>query len=96
MCNRTIVTGNKSNRLKDLPKREQDTASSVFITSERDTGVKTASVHPIKSSVESTSLTERKTDYRNGITLKTALIGGRSNEQATKPHAVCGTIASEA
>ncbi|HYU74731.1 MAG TPA: hypothetical protein VEL31_18835 [Ktedonobacteraceae bacterium] len=46
--------------------------------------------------MESTSLTERKTDYRNGITLKNALIDGRDNEQATRPHALEGRIAEKA
>jgi len=46
--------------------------------------------------VDSTSLTERKTDYRNGITLKNALIDGRYNEQATRPHALEGRIAEKA
>ena len=46
--------------------------------------------------MESTSLTERKTDYRNGITLKNALIDGRYNEQATRPHALEGRIAEKA
>jgi hypothetical protein len=46
--------------------------------------------------VDSTSLTERKTDYRNGITRKNALIDGRYNEQATRPHALEGRIAEKA
>jgi len=46
--------------------------------------------------VESTSLKERKTDYRNGITLKNALIDGRYNEQATWPNALKGRIAEKA
>jgi hypothetical protein len=54
------------------------------------------SSHPRMSSVESTSLKERKTDYRNGITLKNALIDGRYNEQATRPHALEGRIAEKA
>jgi hypothetical protein len=48
------------------------------------------------SSVESTSLKERKTDCRNGIILKNALIDGRYNEQATRPNALEGRIAEKA
>ena len=33
--------------------------------------------------VESIRLKERKTDHRNGITLKIALVAGRYNEQGT-------------
>jgi hypothetical protein len=33
--------------------------------------------------VESIRLQERKTDHRNGITLKHALVAGRYNEQGT-------------
>lgn len=33
--------------------------------------------------VESICLKERKTEHRNGITLKQALVGGRYNEQGT-------------
>ena len=33
--------------------------------------------------VESIRLKERKTEHRNGITLKPALVGGRYNEQGT-------------
>jgi hypothetical protein len=36
MYDRTIVTYNKSNRLKDLPKREQDMASSIQMASKSD------------------------------------------------------------
>jgi hypothetical protein len=39
---------------------------------------------------------ERKTDGRNGITLKKALMDGRYNEQATRPHALEGRIAEKA
>ena len=46
--------------------------------------------------MESTSLKERKTDYRNEITLKNALIDGRYDEQATRPHALEGRIAEKA
>ena len=35
MCDRTIVTKDKSNRLKDLTKRYQDTASTIGMTSKR-------------------------------------------------------------
>ena len=66
------------------------------MTSKRDVVVETASSHPTISSVDSTSLTERKTDDRNGITLKIALIDGRYNEQATRPHALEGRIAEKA
>ena len=46
--------------------------------------------------MESTSLKERKTDRRNGIILKNALIDGRYNEQATRPNALEGRIAEKA
>ena len=46
--------------------------------------------------MESTSLKERKTDERNGITLKNALIDGRYNEQATRPDALGERIAEKA
>ncbi|HET8840493.1 MAG TPA: hypothetical protein VFN35_03460 [Ktedonobacteraceae bacterium] len=46
--------------------------------------------------MDSTSLTERKTDDRNGITLKTALTDGRYSEQATRPYALEGRIAEKA
>src|SRR6266516_2740978 len=55
-----------------------------------------ASFSPNKSSVDSTSLRERKTDPRNGITLMCTLIGGRYDEQATRPHVHEGRIAEEA
>lgn len=66
------------------------------MASKSDGSVIIPSFHPEESSVDSTSLTERKTDYRNGITLKTALIDGRYNEQATRPNALEGRIAEEA
>ena len=42
-----------------------------------------ASLSPNRSSVDSTSLRERKTTHRNGITLKTALVSGRYDKQGT-------------
>jgi len=56
-----------------LPKREQDKTSSIQMTSKSDVAVETTSSHPTISSVDSTSLKERKTDDRNGITLKKTL-----------------------
>ena len=53
-------------------------------------------IHPTTSSVESTSLKEGNTDYRNGVTPKNALIDGRYNEQATRPDALGGRIAEKA
>ena len=49
-----------------------------------------------RSSVDSISLRERKTDHRNGITLMCTLIGGRYDEQATRPYVHEGGIAEEA
>jgi hypothetical protein len=37
--------------------------------------------HPKASLVESTNLTQRKTDHWNGITLKTALVVGRYGKE---------------
>jgi hypothetical protein len=51
---------------------------------------------PHTSSVDSTGLTEHKTDDRNGITLKTALTAGRYSEQATRPQALEVRIAEKA
>jgi hypothetical protein len=48
------------------------------------------------SPVDSTCLKERKTHYGNGITLKPALVGGRYDEQATRPQALESRIAEEA
>jgi hypothetical protein len=41
-----------------------------MMTSKSDETPEISSVHPKLSSVESTSLKERKTDYRNGITIE--------------------------
>jgi hypothetical protein len=40
-------------------------------------------LHPKTSPVDSTGLTKRETDRRNGITLKVALVEGRYGEQGT-------------
>ena len=71
----------KSNRLRDLTKRYQDTASTVWMSSKRMRTVGISSFTLI--SADSTSLKERKTDHRNGITLKHALVAGRYDEQGT-------------
>jgi hypothetical protein len=42
-----------------------------------------SSLHPPNYPVESTNLKQRKTEQRNGITLKVALVAGRYNEQET-------------
>ncbi len=39
-----------------------------------------ANLHPSSYLVDSTNLTQRKTDTRNGITLKKALAGGRCSK----------------
>jgi len=43
--------------------------------------------------VDSTDLTQCKTNDRNGITLKMALVGGRYNEQVSRPQALESRIA---
>lgn len=50
-------------------------------------------LHWHHSPVESTCLRERKTHHGNGITLKLALVGGRYDEQATRPQALESRIA---
>jgi hypothetical protein len=79
-----------------LPKREQDTTSNGNMASKSDE-VHELIISPDTSSVDSTSLKQRKTNYRNGITLKTALtVVGRYSEQATRPYAPEGRIAEKA
>jgi hypothetical protein len=78
MCDRTIVTKNKSNRLRDLTKRCGRRQGS-----QRDDAQTSIIFHPQIYPVESTNLPQRKTEHRNGRTLKTALVAGRYNEQET-------------
>jgi hypothetical protein len=79
-----------------LPKREQDTTNNGNIAGQSDE-VHELIISPDISSVDSTSLKQRKTHYRNGITLKTALtVVGRYSEQATRPYALEGRIAEKA
>ena len=78
MCERTFVTIYKSNRLRDLTKRYGRRQGS-----RRDDAQTSIILHPQIYPVESTNLQQRKTEHRNGITLKTALVAGRYNEQET-------------
>jgi hypothetical protein len=47
---------------------------------QRDETCRRSIISPKMYPVESMGLTERKTDHRNGITLKLALVGGRYDE----------------
>ena len=55
-----------------------------------------ASLSPNRSSVDSTSLRERKTTHRNGGTLKSALVGRLRRPAGNHPHALESRIAQKA
>ena len=84
----TVVTSDKLTRVEELgPKKVKDMRPAISLA----TGI-----YSRRNPADRAILRSCKTKKRNGITFKTALIGGRYGEQATRPDALEGRIAEKA